>query len=449
MNRKDFKRYMQQGLGRCVLALREAENIEKYRDIVLWGCLHNLSYDTQCEGTRAAYIYQLVSFFHDDAYFVAPTIAAFGKLPRHHDWTFEHFCELLQLFAENGSKEARNTLYEKYDRLLSSLAVKRSFRSYDYERDNFDRLCISLTSLDGKAAFKKIAEDMGTLFQRNPHYSSRDFEWFFSATENRFGKKWLVSFFRQEAKRSDHIRCLYEDYQNSLQDVSSFVHKPVEAPHADSLIAEVNATGKLSVASRARFARSAGDDEKMQLALFALKEEELSKKAELLSVFQNEGFPIQHEAVIAYSKSDHERLREIAFDVLGNCKSAVVKRYAYELLDAGENTYDAIRMLISNYTPDDKSLLLSALHHLKVDYQDESGWHGIGLHILEADARKIKLPKECLLYIYETTLCSCCRDYAIRALAKHRWLTANIIEECRYDSNCDIAAYVNRYYPSK
>ena len=80
--------YMQQGLGRCVLALREAENIEKYRDIVLWGCLHNLSYDTQCEGTRAAYIYQLVSFFHDDAYFVAPTIAAFGKLPRHHDWTF-------------------------------------------------------------------------------------------------------------------------------------------------------------------------------------------------------------------------------------------------------------------------------------------------------------------------------------------------------------------------
>ena len=187
----------------------------------------------------------------------------------------------------------------------------------------------------------------------------------------------------------------------------------------------------------------------MQLALFALKEEELSKKAELLSVFQNEGFPIQHEAVIACSKSDHERLREIAFDVLGNCKSAVVKRYAYELLDAGENTYDAIRMLISNYTPDDKSLLLSALHHLKVDYQDESGWHGIGLHILEADARKIKLPKECLLYIYETTLCSCCRDYAIRALAKHRWLTANIIEECRYDSNCDIAAYVNRYYPSK
>lgn len=116
MNRKDFKRYMQQGLGRCVLTLRKSDNIEKYRDIVLWGCLHNLSYDTQSEGTRAAYIYQLVSCFHDDAYFTAPTMDAFLRLPPHRDWTFAHFCDLLQLFAENGQIEAkthciRNTIF--------------------------------------------------------------------------------------------------------------------------------------------------------------------------------------------------------------------------------------------------------------------------------------------------------------------------------------------------
>ena len=106
---------MRQGLGRCVLTLRKSDNIEQYREIVLWGCLHNLSYDTQCEGTRAAYIYQLASCFHDDAYFIAPTIDAFQKLPRHLDWTFCHFFELLRLFAEKGSVDAKNALYEKYD----------------------------------------------------------------------------------------------------------------------------------------------------------------------------------------------------------------------------------------------------------------------------------------------------------------------------------------------
>lgn len=449
MNKRDFKRYMQQGLGRCALALHESDNIDKYRDIVLWGCLHNLSYDTQCEGTRAAYIYQLVSYFHDDAYFIEPTVDAFLKLPLHLDWTFEHFCELLRIFAENGSMDAKNALYKKYDTLLSLLMGKRRFRGYDFERDNFERICISLTSLDGTDTLLKIAEDMGTLFKENPHYDIGDFAWFFSYSEGRFGKKRLDSILKHEAKQSENILCLYEKYQRGLQGLNDTVHKPMETPNADNLIAEVGSTGKLSSASRVKFSKYADNGEKTQLALSALRENELSKKAELLSAFQNEGFPIQHETIIAYSKSDYDKLSKTAFDVLTNCKSAAVKRYAYELFDSGESTYYAIQMLIFNYTPDDKSVLLAELNRLKTDYTDESGWHEIGLHILDAFDRKTRLPKECLLYIYETTLCSCCRKYAIHALAKHRWLTANIIEECRYDSNCDIAEYVNRYYPSK
>lgn len=430
-------------------SLRSSDNIEKYKDIVLGGCLHNLSYDTQCEGTRAAYVYQLVCCFHDDTYFIEPTVAAFLKLPRHQDSTFEHLCELLQLFAENGSAEAKNALYEKYDQLLFSLIAKRRGRSYDYERDNFERACISLTSFGGREALFKIAEDMGALFNRNPHYDSADFAEFFSDSEDKFGKKRLVSLLKHESQRSENILRLYENYKRNLAGSHGAIHEPIKALCADDLIKEVNATGKLSPATRVRFSKCTEDGEKRQLALSVLREEDLSKKAELLSAFYHDEFPMQHEALIAYSKSDHERLREIAFDVLGNCKSTAVGQYAHELFDAGENTYHAIQMLIPNYTRDDKSQLLSALRRLKVDYRDESGWHGIGLHILEAFNRKIQLPRECLLYIYETSLCSCCRERAVRHLAKHRWLTADKLEECRHESNGDIAAYVNRYYSLK
>ena len=60
MTKKEFREAMKRGLGRCVQELDHAENPEKYREIVLWGCMHDLSFDTQCEGTRAWYLRELI-----------------------------------------------------------------------------------------------------------------------------------------------------------------------------------------------------------------------------------------------------------------------------------------------------------------------------------------------------------------------------------------------------
>lgn len=451
MNKSEFKRSMQQGLGRCVLTLKQAHNIEKYRDIVLWGCLHNLSYDTQCEGTRAAYVYELVSYFHDDEYFALPTVAAFLKLPRRSDWTFSHFCELLELFAENGSIPAKDALLQKYDLLLSKLISKRHFRGHDCERDQFERLCISLTSLDGTEAFLKITDDMGRLFKENRHYDGGDFDWFYAYSKGKFGDKKLERLLSRNAKRSENIGCFSEMQKNAEQALNDILHEPLEVPAFDQVTAEIRETGKLSPVSKIRFSKRMSVNEKAALAHRALDERDLSVKAQILSIFASgdHDFPFRHEAIIEYSKSDHQDLREEALDVLINCKSDVVRQYAYELLDAQVNTEFALQMLITNYTPRHKSILLSELNRIRVDYESESGWHRIGSKILDAFGKKIRLPKECLSYIYETTLCSCCRAYAIRELARHRWLTADIIEECRYDSNYEIADYIDRYYPKK
>ena len=106
-------------------------------------------------------------------------------------------------------------------------------------------------------------------------------------------------------------------------------------------------------------------------------------------------------------------------------------------------------MLLCNYTANDKQLLLTELCKIKVDYRDKSDWHGIGSKILQVKDQNVRLPKEFFIYIYENTLCSCCRESAVRALAKRQWLTKKMIEECRYDSNYEISEYVNRYYRNK
>ena len=144
MNKREFKQCMKQGLGRCAVALSSSDSIEKYKDIVLYGCLHNLSYDTQCEGTRAEYVYRLTRYFHDDDYFLLPSIEAFEELPNSSDWLFAHFVDLLQKFAENGNERARKALQAKYEQLLFCLLKKHRFSSYDFARDNFERISLSL-----------------------------------------------------------------------------------------------------------------------------------------------------------------------------------------------------------------------------------------------------------------------------------------------------------------
>lgn len=451
MNKKDFKRFMQQGLGKCVLELKNTKNITKYKDIVLWGCLHNLSYDTQCEGTRACYVYELTTYFDDEQYFVIPMINAFERLPRRSDWTFSHFCELLRCFAENGNADAKNALQRKYDNLLSTLISKRRFTSYDFERDNFERICLAISLVEGADGLLRMASDMGRLFQENPHYNGSDFDWFCSCMDYGIGKKRLLSILRRESKKSQNLRCFYENYLKTQEEVKQIVRKPVAVPSIEDIKDEVLLSGKLSPSSRVRFGRHANSDEKLKLAEEVLAEPDLDAKAELLSTFafRNENFPLSHSAIIEYSKASHEKLRKNAFEVLVNCQSEEVRAYALELLTTRTNLTYATEMLLCNYKTEDKQLLLDELYKIRAGYKDESDWHRIGSHILGVKDQNVKLPKEFFFYIYETTLCSCCRENAVLDLSKRRLLTKEMIEECRYDSNHSIAEYINRYYPAK
>ena len=453
MNKKDFKVCMQQGRGQCHLVLKGEKDIAKYKDIILWGCLHNLAYDPQCEhGTRAEYIYNLTKYFNDEDYFLFPIIKAFESLPQHRDWLFEHFSAQLSLFAKNGNEHAKEALQEKYDQLFAILLTKRKFQSYyDFERHNFELLCVALRHLvDTEGKFKIIC-DLGRLFRENPHYDCDYFDWFCFCLENDFGKDGLRTLLNDNSQKSEDIKCFYESYLQ-FKKANSNRHKPtnlVKAPSVEEIKNEIASTGRIAPISKVRFSRHADADMRKELAEEALAEVDLDKKAELLSPFFNCDFPLSHDIIIEYTRSAHERLRELSLSILTNCQSDVVRDYALSLM-AKENLKEhALKMLLCNYTPEDKQFLLDALGKLKVTYDNQSDWHHIGFKILDLFGKERDLPKEFLLYIYNTTLCSCCRCSAALALDKRQWLTEDIIEECRYDSNNDIRDYVNRCYPEE
>ena len=452
MNKKDFKTCMQQGRGLCHLVLQNEKDIAKYKDIVLWGCLHNLSYDTQCEGVRAEYVYHLTSFFCDEAYFVAPIIKAFTSLANEKDYLFQHFSTLLSLFAKSGNEDAILALQQKYEQLYTTLLNKHSFHAYDFERDNFQHFCIILLPSNSDDTNYKTVRDLGRLFKENPHYDCDSFDWLCFSLEKQLGKRNFYQTLKRDSKNCDYVKCFYESYlqiaKKRMENKKRPAHKP-QAPSVEAIKEEISTTGRLAPYTKIRFFRYADAEARKQLAEIVLAETNLDQKAELLSTFFNSEFPISHESLIAYAHSTHERLREVALGVLSNCQSKVIHDYALLLLEEEKHKAYALKMLLQNYTPSNKGLLLDALYALDISYEEESGWHHVDFKILDLFESGKKLPKEFLIYVYNTTLCSCCRYRAVRVLAKHRWLTKEIIEECRYDSNDKITGYINRYYPQK
>ena len=452
MNKKDFKFCMQQGRGLCALTLQNENDLEKYKEIVLWGCLHNLSYDTQCEGVRAEYVYNLTTYFGDEAYFVTPIIKAFTSLPNHEDYLFQHFSMLLSLFAKNGNEDAKQALLQKYEQLYDTLLHKRSFKAYDFERDNFQHFCIMLLPSCNEDYTCKMIRDLGRLFQKNPHYDADEFDWLCFSIETHLGKRRFYQIIKRDSQKCGYAKCFYESYLQIAKKREENKRRPKhlpQAPSVEAIIEEIATTGRLLPHTRVRFYRNADAEARKKLAEFLVTEENLDKKAELLSVFFHHEFPLPHEIVVEYANSSHERLREVALSTLTNCQSKAVYDYALDLFQKNTSSTTALEMLLQNYTSSIKDLLLRALYSLKVDYESESDWHGIDFKIRDLFESGKKLPKEFLLYVYNTSLCSCCRYKVVKTLAKHRWLTKELIEECRFDSNDRIVKYINRYYPQK
>lgn len=80
---------------------------------------------------------------------------------------------------------------------------------------------------------------------------------------------------------------------------------------------------------------------------------------------------------------------------------------------------------------------------MTIDPDDTSGWHSVVRQILETD-NEIFLPDEFLTFIYENSLCSGCRENAVKKLLNRNLLTDKMISECLLDCNEDIRAGVGK-----
>jgi hypothetical protein len=97
---------------------------------------------------------------------------------------------------------------------------------------------------------------------------------------------------------------------------------------------------------------------------------------------------------------------------------------------------------VTNRVPEDAKLLETLLRG-QIAAKEWDNVHAAGMDVFRTLEEHNGMPRlrQLLPLVYEYTPCACCREKAVRYLAKSRMLTEAMREECRSDSREAIRRY--------
>ncbi|MDF2535850.1 MAG: hypothetical protein K0R18_2009 [Bacillales bacterium] len=441
MTKKQFKHSLFRGLGSAIIELKQCRDKSQYRDIVLYACLHNTTYDMQIEGDRSSYLFQAIKLFDDTDLFEDSIIEKYKNI-RHGVWLFNQLTSLLFLFADEGSEKARKALYEKYELLLHKIEKMRKHQSICAERDMLEWLSVWLTSLNGFAEFKKIIFDLG----RNIDKGKMDFfsfDWFYANAQGKFGTKRIEKYLQKNAGKSAEVKAFYE----AVQIFDNRIYENLPIPTLEEVIQNAYKIQEgITFRNRGkamRFARTASEDDLKILAEVALNEPNLNIKSELLWAFRKAKYKFTDEILQNLVQSENEDIRDTAFFILDQYPSERMHDLAISIINSENKLEKGIELLCGNFKKEDERVLFDAIKRVKVN--NKNSWHGAFSAIETAFAKgRWKPQTDILEYVYQNTLCSWCRWRIVELMNQHKVLTTKILTECLFDSNSDIRAFAER-----
>ncbi len=460
MTKKAFQYDMQRGLGSCVAALKGMQDAEKekYLPLVLWGCSRDMAFDAQCEGCRSVYLYELITEFPDKAPFLDVIKKRLFHSIRSSGWEFHQDCEILAYFVSDGDRRAWKILMACYRFLLVLLDEYDPDQNRLFsERDNFQSLCITLVSLcfddrrRREKIYRKIVRDLCILGEENPLLTAEYFDWFQSVSERSLGKKTMHELLHR-ADAEDYVKTyarMLEEYQSARN--SGWKNSRREEPQTAEELYQLLKAGKRpgrewALLLACGWMRRNKEQEVVRLAAYYKEEKDWDIRCQILRMLAKKdcAWALEPTQLLADSRSEHAELSECAFTALGYRRDAKVRAYALELLQKGTHTAEAVSMLAKNYEVCDQEILTNAVKQIPIIYWD-TGWHGAFSDIIDLFEEPGKgKPNELLLYMYQNTLCSSCREYIVKQMGRRRMLTCELLKEMQYDCNEEIRKYARR-----
>jgi len=439
MTKKQFRHDFLRGLGSALLELKQNKNPQQYYEIVRYGCLHNTTYDMQSEGERGWYLHQAAMIVGSDT-ILNDILSRYSK-ENSDDWLFNQLTSIIYHFAVNGNDIAYSALYDKYKFLLDKLSriVISKHRPICNDRDLFNWVCLWLTSLDGWGAFTMIVNDMSEkLLSRETDFFFN--EWFYVNSQNKFGKKRVKRYLQKQSEKSVHVYAFWQ----KAQEWDNHIRPKQSELTLDKVIAKADDPGIRGISLR--FAKNASSDDLCKLYLAAMQEDEDKKRVGLLWGLRRATSHMPEEIIFDLMDNDNQDIREIAFCLMENNPSPAIRKIAVTLLQEGKDTINALSLLSKNILPEDEQLFCDTIKAIPAKLSDDKDRLHDAFIAARTGSEKLRgKPKtDLLFYVYKYTNCAYCREWIVRLMHKKKILTNAILQECLYDSNCDIRVFVER-----
>ncbi|MBO4408139.1 MAG: hypothetical protein J5786_02555 [Clostridiales bacterium] len=418
----DFKHLLKAGHGRAYLIAREDPG--RYKDKILSICRHDYTFDMQSEGSRAFLTADLIRLFEDQTPFIDAARESFKESEEYAQ--IQYLSDLLMEFG------MRKDIVEKY------IAIWKKIEETPYEKlkergypllEDVEYLAIKLICGASWKTADNIIKDMGRWYLQTGDRKGCSFMWFYSCLEDEFGEEETEEHVISLSKTSPEAEAFYR--HDVLRDWAPRITEDEipTAPEIVSIFEEGKELRGLDILHMGIHKMS--DEEKKKLAQMAVDTDNIRLRTQIVSLYITERmvWPLEISYLLSWCDEGDEDLRDSCEEALTLFEAPGIREYALRT----EN----VPLLICNYKPQDEELLMDLLMKIEIDDNDDNDWHHIRMLITDKD-----LPDRFLCWVYETTLCSFCRECVVSDLIERGTFPERYREECMWDADLDIRALI-------
>lgn len=433
LTKNEFAIALKRGHGRACMHVGK-HGLTGISSTVLGACLKDPNYDSQCESSKSEWLFSMFQNSDELPSFTNAILEALKTETELYD--LQHLCEFAYLIAEKGNFNAGN--------VLRTLVLNQPLPEARWPYGTHQ-----LVALDGVEAVVALAKKFGALLIDRKQESSM---WLGDFSDDiPSAKRKLTGL----AKTDPAIKAFLD---NQKEKRKRFAKKPKSKSKKDEPEIELSCdefvnhfftkVGKedynfeLKMMDR-RLARNAYDEDLVALLerLNGVEDEDVIVR--VLRVFKVAGLFEITPLFWKLIESKNVNIRDAAINVLAKTQDSRLGELARTKLKSKNfKAKDAefIQLLIENFTNEDDQLILNALNQTSLS---DDVAHSVGFAIREIYRANKELTASVLLqWDYERNPCTECRCSTVGLLMDLKGMTAEMLEECQYDSNEEIRQLV-------
>jgi hypothetical protein len=421
VDRDRFARALHQGLGRPILYAR-SHDVSAFRDAIMHACVHSCALDPQSEGTRAAYMLEVLHTLPDRQLYCEAVVKALPGCGD--DWDAVQRFHFAARLAAEGDDQAKRAMYESFHpgpRMGESIAV-------------------DFLAMDGLDGMLFAAEKIGALLEIEP--DALDLGYLLSQSIDTCGEQETLRALREAGQRNPRIEAYRlaaeAERRREIGRLGSREIDRIKRLGYEQLKTELPAMKRYRLPM---WGEHASDDDLYRAAEGLTSAQSTANQLAHLRIFESRRFPLDPSVLLGLAGSEQAQVALAATKALGRITHPSVRELAFRLVsDRSAGRRNAIELLVSNSQPADHDAALGWFE----SEDDPDVRHSMGMDLVDFWDRH---PDEdsivrMLLALYEDGPCSFCREGVVRRLIERGALSDDMRAECAWDANEEIRQLV-------